>query len=98
MLIIIPDELVSRIQTYVSLKPPTLRNSQSFVDWIEDHKPLSQEESSFLAHKDDFVALSDGQECGWLDGVVEDTLNYCLPSNLMKVSFKSISLLCSLEF
>lgn len=85
MLIVIPDELVSRIQTYVSLKTPTSRNVQSFMDWIKDHKPLSQEESSFLAHKDDFVALSDSQECGWLDGVIEDTLNYCLPSNLMKV-------------
>lgn len=87
---LILDELVSRIQTYVSLKAPTARNVQSFMDWIQDHKPLSQEESTFLAHKDDFVALSDGQECGWLDGVVEDTLNWCLPSNLMKVQLSIV--------
>lgn len=55
------------------------------MDWFQDHKPLSQEESTFMEHKDDFVAISDGQECGWLDGVVEDTLNICLPSKLMKV-------------
>ena len=55
------------------------------MDWIQDHKPLTSEESTFLEHKDDFVALSDGQENGWLDGVVEDSLNWCLPKNVMKV-------------
>ena len=81
----IADEVVKRIQTYVSLRSPTSRNVRSFVDWMQDHKPLTKEESTFLEHKDDFVALSDGQENGWLDGVVEDTLNFCLPKNLMKV-------------
>ena len=77
--------MVSRIQTYVSLKNPTGRNVRSFMDWIQDHKPLSKEESKFLEHQDDFVALSDGQENGWLDGMVEDTLNFCLPKNIMRV-------------
>lgn len=57
------------------------------MDWIQDHKPLVPGELSFMKHKDDFVALSDGQECGWLDGVVEDTLNWCLPGRLMKVGY-----------
>lgn len=73
------------MQTYVSLKAPTSRNVKSFLDWFQDHKPLSHEKSTFLEHADDFVAISDGHESGWLDGVVEDTLNICLPSNLMKV-------------
>ena len=81
------DNVVSRIQTYVSLRNPTGRNVRSFIDWIQDHKPLTKEESSFLEHKDDFVALSDGQENGWLDGLVEDTLNFCLPDNLMRVRY-----------
>lgn len=55
------------------------------MDWIQDHKPLVHAESAFMKHKDDFVALSDGQECGWLDGVVEDTLNWCLPGKTTKV-------------
>ena len=80
-----PDELVSRIQTYVSLKAPCSRNVKSFMDWIQDHKPLVQGESTFLKHKDDFVALADGQECGWLDGVVEDTLDWFLPNKMMRV-------------
>lgn len=79
------DGLVSRIQTYLSLKAPTSRNAKTFIDWFDDHKPLSPEESTFIQHKDDFVALSDGQESGWLDGIVEDGLSWCLPARLMKV-------------
>ena len=79
------DELISRIQTYVSLKAPTSRNIKSLFAWIRAYKPLTIEERTFLEHQDDFVALSDEQECGWLDGLTEDTLNACLPANLMKV-------------
>lgn len=91
MLRVIADNVISRIQTYVSLKSPTGRNVHSFMDWIQDHKPLTREESTFLEHKDDFVALSDGQENGWLDGIVEDSLNWCLPHNVMKVCHYPIS-------
>ncbi|CAF9917791.1 MAG: hypothetical protein ALECFALPRED_000368 [Alectoria fallacina] len=83
------DELVSRIKTYLSFKAPTSRNSKTFINWIEDHKPLSPEESAFIQRKDDFVALSDGQESGWLDGIVEDGLSWCLPLKLMKKFFTS---------
>ena len=79
------DQLVSRIKTYLSLRPPSSRNARSFIKWIRDHKPLSHEESTFVQHQDDFVALSDGQESGWLDGIVEDGLRWCLPAKLMKV-------------
>ena len=79
------DELVSRIKIYLSLKAPTSRNAKTFIDWIDDHKPLTPEESAFIHRKDDFVALSDGQECGWLDGIVEDGLTWCLPLRVMKV-------------
>ena len=86
------DNLIARIQTYAARKAPTSRNLRSFIDWITDHKPLTAEESTFLSHSDDFVALSDGQENGWLDGVVEDALNFCLPGNLMRKFFTSASL------
>ena len=79
------DGLVSRIKTYLSFRAPSSRNAKTFIDWIEDHKPLSIEESDFIKHKDDFVALSDGQESGWLDGIVEDGLGWCLPKKVMKV-------------
>ncbi|KAL6719062.1 hypothetical protein ACLMJK_003297 [Lecanora helva] len=84
------DDLVKRIQTYVALKAPTSRNVKSFIDWIQDYKPLTPGESRFLEHKDDFVALADNsQENGWLDGVVEDSLAWCLRGNLMRKFFTS---------
>ena len=79
------DELVARIQTYVKLKAPTARNVNSFMNWIKPNKPLTVEEMTFVEHKDDWVALNDGQENGWLDGVVEDILKRLLPKFLMKV-------------
>ena len=79
------DNLVSRICTYASLRKPSGRNLSSFVDWVWDEKPLSREESRFLEHKDDFVALADGQEGGWLDGFVEDAMAKCIPKRILKV-------------
>ena len=88
------DELVSRIQTYVSLKAPNFRNTKSFMAWIQDHKPLVPSELTFRKHKDDFVALADGQECGWLDGAVEDSLDWCLPRKLVRVRSRMTDFFC----
>ncbi len=81
---------MSRIRTYVSLDAPDsriIRNVQSFVGWIQDHRPLvSQESSGLLKNRDDLVSLSDGQEYGWIDTVVEEILSSrILPRNLIKV-------------
>ena len=81
---------MSRIKIYLSLKAPSSRNAKAFIDWIDDHKPLTPEESAFIKRKDDFVALSDGQECGWLDGIVEDGLSWFLPRKVMKVRHRSL--------
>ena len=79
------DNLVNRIRAYASLKKPSGRNLSSFFDWVWDEKPLSREESRFLEHEDDFVALADGQEGGWLDGFVEDVMTKCIPNRILKV-------------
>ena len=82
------DELVNRIRTYASLDIPNsrvLRNVQSFQNWIQNNKPLVQSESWFLHQKHDLVCLSDGQEYGWLDGAIENTLAWALPRWLMMV-------------
>ena len=72
------------------MKAPSSRNAKTFVDWIEDHDPLTVEESKFIQRKDDFVALSNGQENSWLDGIVEDGLSWCLPLRVMKVRTTSL--------
>ena len=65
---------------------PSTRNFRSFHDWIRDEAPFTPEETAFVNHSDDFVALSsNSREGGWLDGLVEDTLTWCLPNRLLKV-------------
>lgn len=53
-----------------------------------NNKPVSREETSFVQHCEDFVALADGEEGGWFDGVIEDTLSY-LPCGLARVQLHS---------
>ena len=79
------DDIVRRIQLYVSLRAPSSRDWNSFAAWMANEKPLMPEERGFLQHRDDFVALADSKECGWLDGVVEDTLKRLIPSRLQQV-------------
>ena len=78
---------MNRLRVYVSLKTPSARDLKSFVSWMTDNKPLTAEESAFTNNRDDFVALSSGQECGWLDGKIEDMLTFCLPERLIKVRY-----------
>ena len=56
---------------------------------MENEKPLMPQDREFMNHRDDFVALADGKETGWLDGVVEDTLFRLLPKTLHKVKTPS---------
>ena len=68
----------------MSLKAPSSRNTASFLGWIWHYKPLVEEETPFIEHSDDLVALSNRQESGWLDGFVEDVLLMCLPRVLLQ--------------
>ena len=89
------DDIVQRIKSFGSLRKPSNRNYNSFVSWIVNTKPLSREEMIFVKHSEDFVALADSQEGGWLDGFVEDCLSY-LPHQFAQVSFPSSRLSLSL--
>lgn len=68
----------------VALQSVTQRHYNSFSTWIWDRKPLTTEETEFLKHHEDFVALADGREDGWFDGFIEDLLG-CLPRSLARV-------------
>lgn len=67
------------------MKRPSNRNFNSFCNWILHNKPVTPEETEFIRHSEDFIALADGEEGGWFDGVVEDCLS-CLPNNLAQVN------------
>jgi hypothetical protein len=86
-LIIFTDSAVSQVRAYMSLSAPTPRNLKSFVTWMQNEAPLTQEESDFLEHQDDFISLASGQEAGWLDGKIEDALKWCLPKHTREVPY-----------
>lgn len=67
------------------MKTPISRNYNSFRDWIIDRKPLTREETRFIQHHGDFVALADGAEDGCFDGMFEDVLGW-LPRSIVKVN------------
>lgn len=73
-----------RIKASISHSAVTNRNYHSVYRWVLDKKPLSQGETDFLKHREDFVALADGQEGGWFDGFLEDILGL-LPRVITKV-------------
>ena len=75
--------------TYASLKKPPLRIYRSFQNWVWDRKPLTREESSYIKYADDLIALSDGQEGGSFDGVVDDALGW-LPRSLADVGLRPL--------
>lgn len=52
---------------------------------MNNYKPLSRSESTFVTHDEDFIALADGQEGGWFDGCVEHMLRF-LPAKVSRVS------------
>ena len=86
---LVSDNLVSRMISFVSLKKPSTRNKRSFQNWFWDRKPLDRGESHFMRNaSDDLVALSNGQEDGFFDGMVEDALGW-LPRPLVKVRLGS---------
>ena len=70
------------------MKRPSNRHFNSFSNWIVGYKPVTREETEFVKHGDDFVALAEGEEGGWFDGVVEDCLS-CLPGHLAQVNILS---------
>ncbi|KAL9040211.1 MAG: hypothetical protein Q9214_004579 [Letrouitia sp. 1 TL-2023] len=77
------DDLAQRIRATLTFPKPSTRNYNSFYKWINNQKPLSREETEFVQHGYDFVALAEKQEGGWFDGMLEDILSV-LPRPITK--------------
>ncbi|KAL8630262.1 hypothetical protein Q9189_004035 [Teloschistes chrysophthalmus] len=68
------DDLVRRIRSSAANPRPLERDYASLYHYIDNEKPLCREETNFVTHHDDFIALAEKQEGGWFDGVLEDML------------------------
>lgn len=56
---------------------PAPTDYQSVGRYMDNRKPLSEEEASWIYHKEDMITLRPGREHAWLDDVVEGLLKLC---------------------
>lgn len=56
---------------------PASSDYESVGQYMNNRKPLCEEEASWIYHKEDMVALRAGREHAWLDDVVEGLLRLC---------------------
>ena len=69
---------------------PAARYFTAFKSFILRDKHLLEREQSFLERKDDLVALQEGQERGWLDGVIESKMESGLPEKVIHCSLRFV--------
>ena len=69
-----------------SCKDASARNHRSVSNWLHNNSPLSTEETEFIHHKADLIALGEREENSWFDGFVEDTLSK-IPSRFTRLLF-----------
>ena len=80
--------VMQRMKFVSNCKTATTRNYKSVSNWLHNQGPLSAEETEFIHHKADIIALGDGEEQSWFDGFVEDTLSK-LPCRFTRLIFTS---------
>jgi hypothetical protein len=82
------DELVERTRRLSTVPKPSARNFASLYNFIYNKSALVNSECGFMKHGEDFVALVESPEAGWLDELVERILNR-VPCRLTDFIFKS---------
>jgi hypothetical protein len=66
--------LLQAAQAMVALNKPTTSEYMSVETFMNNEKPLVEEEGSFIYRKEDLVTLRPGREHAWLDSTVEKVL------------------------
>lgn len=57
-------------------KPPN-RDYQSVKSFVEDKRPLLEEDAGFIDEKEDLITLRPGRETSFVDAFVERLLKVC---------------------
>ena len=79
-------DLVQRIKLMSSCKEASTRNFNSVSNWLHNQTPLSTEETEFIHHKADLIAVGDREENSWFDGFIQDILSK-VPSRFTRLLF-----------
>lgn len=83
--------LLSSSQQLGALNRPTASEYRSVCRYIDQTKPLIDEELEYIQHRDDLVTLRSGSDSAWLDRSAEHVLRW-LPFFLFDVSISGITL------
>jgi len=78
--------LMGSAQTLMSLNRPTSHEYTSVENFMNNEKPVSRPQLSFIYRKEDLVTLRPGREHAWLDSQVEKLLKAC-DGRLVQVSY-----------
>jgi len=81
-------KVMQRMKFVSNCKTASARNYTSVSNWLHNKAPLSNEETEFIHHKADIIAIGDGEEQSWFDGFVEDTLSK-VPCRFTRLLFTS---------
>ena len=73
---------MERTIRFASLRAPDARDLRGVKSWIKDKQPLSKEERDHFVDANDFVALVEKQEEGWLNRIVERALSKLFPKDV----------------
>ena len=76
-LLVLTDKVVERIKAFEKMTLPPPQKFTPFAQHIVNTIPIDDVERSFLSEAVDLVTLADGEEQGWLDGIVDRALNRC---------------------
>ena len=76
---------------------PAARYFTAFKSFILRDKHLLEREQGFLERKDDLVALQEGQERGWLDGIIESRMEAALPETVVHLRSSLFARVISLD-
>ncbi|MCJ1382307.1 hypothetical protein MMC17_005420 [Xylographa soralifera] len=69
-------QILLQAQQLANMSKPSKRDHASVVNFIEAHQPLSEQDRSFIYHKEDLVTLKNSDEHTWLDSAVERLLGF----------------------
>ncbi|KAG8534023.1 uncharacterized protein KY384_000865 [Bacidia gigantensis] len=75
-----PDDLVQRSKSYLALRPPPKKRLADVKIWLDNERPMLQDECEDLLYADDYVSLKEGDGDEYLDTLLGSILNR-LPQN-----------------
>ncbi|KAJ9621546.1 hypothetical protein H2203_007033 [Taxawa tesnikishii (nom. ined.)] len=67
--------VLTAAQQLMAFKRPSASEYRSVVNYLDNEKPVTDDERSYILHREDLVTLRPGREHAWLDRSIENVLH-----------------------